>query len=90
MTLSQIRMASEELLETMDHLQEDIKGLTLDLQNCHNQLATATATITWLQEQTPHPVKATTGHSYHRAQFEARRDSGCCTRCGGTGHFRAA
>ena len=47
-TLSAIRLASEELLESISDLQDDIKELTLDLQACNQQLTNATATIALL------------------------------------------
>ena len=86
-TLSQIRSASEELLEAMGDLQDDIKELTLDLQERDKQLAEATATIKRLQERPR--GRATTGQAYHQFQYEARRTTGACTRCGSTGHFHA-
>ena len=86
-TLSQIRSASEELLEAMGDLQDDIKELTLNFQERDKQLTDATATIKRLQDR---PMgQATIGQAYHQSQYEARRATGVCTTCGGIGHFHA-
>ena len=48
-TLSEIRLASEELLECIGDLQEDIKELTLDLQARNQQLTNAKSMIARLR-----------------------------------------
>ena len=87
-TLSEIRQASEELLETLSSLEDEKWELEQDLDHSVEELQQANSTIRCLQER---PVaKITTGHRYHQNQFEVRRASGCCTKCGETGHLRAA
>ena len=76
-TLSQIRSASEELLEAMGDLQDDIKELTLDLQERDKELVDATARIKRLQGRPR--GQATTGQAYHQSQYEARHATGACT-----------
>ena len=71
----------------MSFLEDKTRKLEQDLEHSVKELQQAKTTIQRLQERLV--SKITTGHCYHQDQYDRRRVSGSCIRCGGSGHFHA-